>query len=186
MANEGDDEPSFVEGSLPPEFSEIHDGTLDFEKMENAVLSSPEMHRRTNFTAGINARAHVEPGHFDTEKQQLLHDLHLCKMEISKKVLQMDNMKADRMALVNEMEERLQEAEHQRKLKKLLQTKLDSQQNVHSSAHVTIPITIYDAFFLLLKSALPLVTISFCSPMQRSFQNCFNFLIFVADLLSEI
>ncbi|XP_075252613.1 progesterone-induced-blocking factor 1-like [Convolutriloba macropyga] len=131
MANEGDDEPSFFEGSLPPEFSEIHDGTSDFEKMENAVFSSPEMHRRTNFTAGINDRAHVEPGHFDTEKQQLLHDLHLCKMEISKKVLQMDNMKADQMALVDEMEERLQEAEHQRKL---LQTKLDSQQNVHSSA----------------------------------------------------
>ena len=129
---EGEEEQSFFEGSLPPEFSETHDGTSDFERMENAVLSSPDGRRRANENAntqrGVIGGTHA---HFDQEKQQLLHDLHLCKMEISKKVLQMDNMKADQMALVDEMEERLQEAEHQRRI---LQTKLDSQQTVHSSA----------------------------------------------------
>ena len=124
MAGEAEDEQSLFEGSLPPEFSETNElvSISDLEKLEHELRGS------NNTGAQALERTNLN---FDIEKQRLLHDLHLCKMEVSKKVLQIDNLKADHMAMLEELEEKLQDGEHERNL---LQTKLKSQQGIYASA----------------------------------------------------
>ena len=124
MAGEAEDEQSLFEGSLPPEFSETNElvSISDLEKLEHELRIS------NNTGAEALERTNLN---FDIEKQRLLHDLHLCKMEVSKKVLQIDNLKADHMAMLEELEEKLQDGEHERNL---LQTKLKSQQGIYANA----------------------------------------------------
>ncbi|KAM4599025.1 progesterone-induced-blocking factor 1 [Fundulus diaphanus] len=58
------------------------------------------------------------------ERKELLHTVQLLKIELSQKTLIIDNMKADHMSKVEELEERLNDALHQ---KQVLALKLDSQ-----------------------------------------------------------
>ncbi|XP_054885770.1 progesterone-induced-blocking factor 1 [Poeciliopsis prolifica] len=58
------------------------------------------------------------------ERKELLHTLQLLKIELSQKNLIIDNMKADHMSKVEELEEKLNDAIHQ---KQVLALKLDSQ-----------------------------------------------------------
>ncbi|XP_007545454.1 progesterone-induced-blocking factor 1 isoform X2 [Poecilia formosa] len=58
------------------------------------------------------------------ERKELLHTLQLLKIELSQKNLIIDNMKADHMSKVEELEEKLNDAIHQ---KQVLSLKLDSQ-----------------------------------------------------------
>ncbi|KAK3597678.1 hypothetical protein CHS0354_040054 [Potamilus streckersoni] len=58
------------------------------------------------------------------ERKQLLHDLQLVRIELSKKNLSMENMKAESLQRVEELEEKLQDALHQ---KQILQARLESQ-----------------------------------------------------------
>uniref|UniRef100_A0A3Q2Q183 Progesterone immunomodulatory binding factor 1 n=1 Tax=Fundulus heteroclitus TaxID=8078 RepID=A0A3Q2Q183_FUNHE len=58
------------------------------------------------------------------ERKELLHTVQLLKIELSQKTLTIDNMKADHMSKVEELEERLNDALHQ---KQVLALKLDSQ-----------------------------------------------------------
>ncbi|CAL1577649.1 unnamed protein product [Knipowitschia caucasica] len=58
------------------------------------------------------------------ERKELLHNLQLLKIELSRKTLLLDNMKADHMTKVEELEERLNDALHQ---KQVLSLRLDSQ-----------------------------------------------------------
>ncbi|XP_015240669.1 PREDICTED: progesterone-induced-blocking factor 1 [Cyprinodon variegatus] len=58
------------------------------------------------------------------ERKELLHNVQLLKIELSQKNLIIDNMKADHMAKVEELEEKLNDALHQ---KQVLSLKLDSQ-----------------------------------------------------------
>uniref|UniRef100_A0A8C3AKN6 Progesterone immunomodulatory binding factor 1 n=1 Tax=Cyclopterus lumpus TaxID=8103 RepID=A0A8C3AKN6_CYCLU len=58
------------------------------------------------------------------ERKELLHNVQLLKIELSQKNLTIDNMKADSMSKVEELEERLNDALHQ---KQVLALRLDSQ-----------------------------------------------------------
>lgn len=58
------------------------------------------------------------------ERKELLHSLQLLKIELSQKNLVIDNMKADHMTKVEDLEERLNNALHQ---KQVLALRLDSQ-----------------------------------------------------------
>lgn len=58
------------------------------------------------------------------ERKQILHDLQLLKIELSQKSMIIDNMKAEHMQTVEDLEDRLSEALHK---KQLLQAKLESQ-----------------------------------------------------------
>ncbi|MED6288311.1 Progesterone-induced-blocking factor 1, partial [Characodon lateralis] len=58
------------------------------------------------------------------ERKELLHTVQLLKIELSQKNLIIDNMKADHMSKVEELEEKLNDALHQ---KQVLSLKLDSQ-----------------------------------------------------------
>uniref|UniRef100_A0A8C6U6U0 Progesterone immunomodulatory binding factor 1 n=1 Tax=Neogobius melanostomus TaxID=47308 RepID=A0A8C6U6U0_9GOBI len=58
------------------------------------------------------------------ERKELLHSLQLLKIELSQRNLLIDNMKADHMTKVEELEERLNDALHQ---KQVLALRLDSQ-----------------------------------------------------------
>nr|XP_040034397.1 LOW QUALITY PROTEIN: progesterone-induced-blocking factor 1 [Gasterosteus aculeatus aculeatus] len=58
------------------------------------------------------------------ERKELLHNVQLLKIELSQKTLIIDNMKADNMSKVEELEEMLNDALHQ---KQVLALRLDSQ-----------------------------------------------------------
>uniref|UniRef100_A0A3Q3KDL0 Progesterone immunomodulatory binding factor 1 n=1 Tax=Monopterus albus TaxID=43700 RepID=A0A3Q3KDL0_MONAL len=58
------------------------------------------------------------------ERKELLHNVQLLKIELSQKNLIIDNMKADHMSKIEELEERLNDALHQ---KQVLALRLDSQ-----------------------------------------------------------
>ncbi|KAF7656759.1 hypothetical protein LDENG_00036560 [Lucifuga dentata] len=58
------------------------------------------------------------------ERKELLHNVQLLKIELSQKNLIIDNMKADYMTKIEELEERLNDALHQ---KQVLALRLDSQ-----------------------------------------------------------
>ncbi|XP_041644591.1 progesterone-induced-blocking factor 1 isoform X1 [Cheilinus undulatus] len=61
------------------------------------------------------------------ERKELLHNIQLLKIELSQKNLIIDNMKADHMSKIEELEERLNDAIHQ---KQVLALRLDSQLKV--------------------------------------------------------
>lgn len=58
------------------------------------------------------------------EKKQLLHDIQVLKIELSQKSLLLDNMKAEYMQRVEDLEEKYGESQHQRQL---LQTRLENE-----------------------------------------------------------
>ena len=58
------------------------------------------------------------------ERKQLLHDLQVVKIELSQKSLLLDNLKADSIQKIEELEEKLTDALHQ---KQILQARLESQ-----------------------------------------------------------
>ncbi|KAM8858855.1 progesterone-induced-blocking factor 1 isoform 2-T2 [Spinachia spinachia] len=58
------------------------------------------------------------------ERKELLHNVQLLKIELSQKTLIIDNMKADNMSKIEELEEMLNDALHQ---KQVLALRLDSQ-----------------------------------------------------------
>eukprot|EP00057_Strongylocentrotus_purpuratus_P033656 XP_792266.3 PREDICTED: progesterone-induced-blocking factor 1 isoform X1 [Strongylocentrotus purpuratus] len=62
------------------------------------------------------------------ERKQLLHDLQLVKIELSQKNLIIDNLNAEHLASVEELEERLGDASH---TKQILQARLEAQLNVN-------------------------------------------------------
>uniref|UniRef100_UPI00358E464E progesterone-induced-blocking factor 1 isoform X2 n=1 Tax=Myxine glutinosa TaxID=7769 RepID=UPI00358E464E len=57
------------------------------------------------------------------ERKQLQHDLQLCRYELSRRDLVIDNLKAENMTKVEELEEHLNDALHQ---KRIIQTQLDT------------------------------------------------------------
>uniref|UniRef100_A0A3Q3WEM5 Uncharacterized protein n=1 Tax=Mola mola TaxID=94237 RepID=A0A3Q3WEM5_MOLML len=61
------------------------------------------------------------------ERKEALHNIQLLKIELSQKNLIIDNMKADHMSKIEELEERLNDALHQ---KQVLALRLDSQLKV--------------------------------------------------------
>ncbi|XP_038055854.1 progesterone-induced-blocking factor 1-like [Patiria miniata] len=62
------------------------------------------------------------------ERKQMIHDLQLLKIELSQKALIIDNLKAEQVSKVEELEERLADSQHQ---KQILQAKLEAQLNIH-------------------------------------------------------
>ena len=61
------------------------------------------------------------------ERKQLLHDLQVMKIELSQKSLLLDNLKADSMQKVEDLEEKLSDSLHQ---KHILQARLETQLKV--------------------------------------------------------
>ena len=57
------------------------------------------------------------------ERKQLLHDLQVVKIELSQKSLLLDNLKADSIQKIEELEEKLSDALHQ---KQILQARLEN------------------------------------------------------------
>ena len=58
------------------------------------------------------------------ERKQIMHDLQLVRIELSQKNLQIENMKAEYLQKVDELEEKLHDEMHQ---KQILQARLESQ-----------------------------------------------------------
>ena len=54
------------------------------------------------------------------ERKQLLHDLQLLRIELSQKSLIIDNLKAQHMSKVEELEEKLYDALHKKQVQSLL------------------------------------------------------------------
>jgi len=54
------------------------------------------------------------------ERKQLLHDLQLLRIELSQKSLIIDNLKAQHMSKVEELEEKLYDALHKKQVKKFI------------------------------------------------------------------
>ena len=52
----------------------------------------------------------------EVERKQLLHDLQLLRIELSQKSLIIDNLKADHMNKVEELEEKLHDALHKKQV----------------------------------------------------------------------
>ena len=77
-------------------------------------------------TAGIRSRVHEKRkiNRQIYEKKQLLHDIQVLKIELSQKGLLLDNMKAEYMQRVEDLEEKYGESQHQRQL---LQTRLENE-----------------------------------------------------------
>ncbi|RUS88293.1 hypothetical protein EGW08_003931 [Elysia chlorotica] len=63
------------------------------------------------------------------ERKQLLHDMQLLKIEVSQKNLALENMKAEHLQLVEELEEKLHDTTHQ---KQILQARLESEIQIQS------------------------------------------------------
>merc|ERR1712142_346871 len=66
------------------------------------------------------------------EKKQLEHDVQLLKIELSQKSLLLENTKADFMGKLDDLEEKLSDAQHQ---KEVLQAKLETQLAVEAEEH---------------------------------------------------
>lgn len=58
------------------------------------------------------------------ERKQIMHDLQLVRIELSQKNLQIENMKAEYLQKVDDLEEKLHDEIHQ---KQILQARLESQ-----------------------------------------------------------
>uniref|UniRef100_A0A8C4NMH6 Progesterone immunomodulatory binding factor 1 n=1 Tax=Eptatretus burgeri TaxID=7764 RepID=A0A8C4NMH6_EPTBU len=82
---------------------------------DEPVSSCDEVHAERNGD-GLSGRRLLE-------RKQLQHDLQLCRYELSRRDLVIDNMKAENITKVDELEERLNDALHQ---KRILQTQLDT------------------------------------------------------------
>ena len=63
------------------------------------------------------------------EKKQLLHDLELLRIELSQKNLIIDNMNAEHLSKIDELEEKLSDSRHE---KQMLQARLESQLKLQS------------------------------------------------------
>lgn len=63
------------------------------------------------------------------ERKQLLHDMQLLKIEVSQKNLALENMKAENLQIIEELEEKLHDATHQ---KQILQARLESELQIQS------------------------------------------------------
>ena len=61
------------------------------------------------------------------ERKQIVHDLQLARIELSQKQLQVENMKAEYLQKVDDLEERLHDQTHQ---KQILQARLESQLSI--------------------------------------------------------
>ena len=61
------------------------------------------------------------------ERKQLCHDLQLVRIELSQKNLQCENMKAEYLQRVDDLEEKLNDQTHQ---KQILQARLESQLSI--------------------------------------------------------
>lgn len=61
------------------------------------------------------------------ERKQLAHDLQLVRIELSQKHLQIENMKAEYLQRVDDLEEKLNDERHQ---KQILQARLESQLSI--------------------------------------------------------
>lgn len=61
------------------------------------------------------------------ERKQLAHDLQLVRIELSQKNLQIENMKAEYLQRVDDLEEKLHDAQHQ---KQILHARLESQLSI--------------------------------------------------------
>lgn len=61
------------------------------------------------------------------EKKQLMHDFQLVRIELSQKNLQLENMKAEYLQRVDDLEEKLNDETHQ---KQILQVRLESQLSI--------------------------------------------------------
>lgn len=106
-----------------------------FEEMESEDLSY-------DYETSIPTDLTMSPDHSDgggdnrkktkitrqlIERKQLVHDMQLLRIELSHKNLVVENMKAESLQKVDELEERLNDALHQ---KQILQARLESQLNI--------------------------------------------------------
>ena len=65
------------------------------------------------------------------ERKQLLHDMQLLKIEVSQKNLALENMKAEHVQLVEELEEKLHDATHQKQILQVIYSPWESKNCQH-------------------------------------------------------
>lgn len=105
--------------------------TFDELEMESEDLSGFETSVPTDLTLSPDRSEHHERKDRKSkitkqliERKQLSHDLQLLRIELSQKHLQIENMKAESLQRVDELEEKLNDERHQ---KQILQARLESQ-----------------------------------------------------------
>ena len=101
-------------------FSEMD--TEDFSLETTAPTTDISLSDDFSDTAGGDRRKKLSKQLL--ERKQLLHDIQVLKIELSQKSLLLDNVKADSMQKVEELEEKLSDAVHQ---KQILQARLESE-----------------------------------------------------------
>ena len=100
------------------------DNTRTFENTTADVDSSSTFLNSVLSSTGTESLADSKITKHEIERKQLMHDLELLRIELSQKNLIIDNMKAENLAKVDELEEGLSDARHE---KQMLQARLESQ-----------------------------------------------------------
>ncbi|XP_060607865.1 progesterone-induced-blocking factor 1-like [Ruditapes philippinarum] len=103
-----------------------------FDEFESEDLSGFETSVPTDLTLSPDRTEHYEERRDKKskitkqliERKQLSHDLQLVRIELSQKNLQLENMKAESLQRVDDLEEKLNDERHQ---KQILQARLESQ-----------------------------------------------------------
>ena len=103
-----------------------------FDEFESEDLSGFETSVPTDLTLSPDRTEHYEERKDKKskitkqliERKQLSHDLQLVRIELSQKNLQLENMKAESLQRVDDLEEKLNDERHQ---KQILQARLESQ-----------------------------------------------------------
>lgn len=126
--------------TLTTTFAEARDDDEDTDENQNKLGRRRYVVRNPGTTAS-RPRARINRPNFVPdrqvtkeliEKKQLEHDYQLLKIEFSQKSLLLENVKADFMGKVDELEEKLSDALHQ---KQMIQAKLETQIALQEEEH---------------------------------------------------
>ena len=100
------------------------DTTRTFDNTSADVDSSSTFLNSVLSSTGTESFAGSKVTKHEIERKQLLHDLELLRIELSQKNLIIDNLKVEHLGKVDELEENLSDARHD---KQILQARLESQ-----------------------------------------------------------
>lgn len=120
------DRGSNVKRDLSKAFEEMESDELSLETTvpTDLSLSADEAERGARVHAASGDARRKKVSKQLLERKQILHDMQVLKIELSQKTLIIDNMKAENMQTVEELEEKLGDAIHQ---KQILQARLENE-----------------------------------------------------------
>ncbi|XP_039272489.2 progesterone-induced-blocking factor 1-like [Styela clava] len=108
---------------LEPDSKETHSAMSGLLDTDDLISGVSDLTERDISRADNQTNKHGRVSRHEFERKQMVHDLQLLRIELSQKNLVIDNMKADHMSKVEELEERLNDTLHKRQI---LQARLES------------------------------------------------------------